>query len=86
MSLLLVTIAVTIAIFGVAVVLMAVGLILRGKVMRGGCGSASHEDGATIGCEACSKKQINLCDEDDSMGLAGPSFAGTLGRFHRKDE
>ena len=86
MPLFLVTLAVTLTIFGLAVLLMAVGLILRGKVLRGGCGSVSAADGSIVACESCSKKELNLCDENDSMGLAGPSFAGTLGRFHKKTE
>jgi len=86
MSLVLVTFVLTLAIFGLAIILMAIGLLLRGKVMRGGCGSTPGKDGTTIGCESCSKRDLNLCDEEDDMGLAGPSFAGTLGRFHRKSE
>ena len=69
---------------GLSILAMSIGLLLRGKVMRGGCGSAIDEDGAPVACDACSKKKINLCDEDDSMGLAGVSFASTLGRFQRK--
>ena len=76
------TVIVTLILFGLAFAAMAVGLFVRGKIMRGGCGS-SHEIEAG-GCEACSKKALNLCDEEDEMGLAGPSFAGTLGRFSRK--
>lgn len=70
--------------FGLAVIAMAVGLLLRGKVMRGGCGSAPPEGAEHIGCDACSKKQLNLCDDEDTTGLAGPSFAATMGRFEKK--
>jgi len=71
-------------ILGVAVVAMSIGLLLRGKVMRGGCGSQSAPGDAPIGCDACSKKQLNICDEEDTSGLAGPSVAATMGRFSRK--
>ena len=85
MSQLLTTIIVALVLFALAVVAMAVGLLLRGKVMRGGCGSASHDESAPpTGCDACSKKQLNLCDDEDTTGLAGPSFAATMGRFEKK--
>ena len=70
--------------FALAVAAMAVGLLLRGKVMRGGCGSTPPEGVEHIGCDACSKKQLNLCDDEDTTGLAGPSFTATMGRFEKK--
>jgi hypothetical protein len=72
--------------FGLAVLAMAVGLMLRGKVMRGGCGSHCGPGGAAIGCDACSKKPLNLCDEEDVTALAGPSMAATMGRFSGKGD
>ncbi len=71
-------------IIGLAVAAMAIGLMLRGKVMRGGCGSHSGSDDEAIDCDACSKRQLNICDEDDTSGLAGPSMSATMGRFSRK--
>jgi len=79
-----ITATVAILFFGIAILAMAVGLMLRGKVMRGGCGSNHSTDAKAITCEMCSKKKINLCDEDDKSGLAGPSFASTMGRFTEK--
>ena len=82
---LLTTVIAALVLFALAVVAMAIGLLLRGKVMRGGCGSAAHDDSApSIGCDACSKKRLNLCDDEDTTGLAGPSFAATMGRFNQK--
>jgi len=78
---LLITASAAIVFFGASVLAMAVGLLLRGKIMRGGCGS--HSSGGS--CDVCSKKKINLCEDDDKSDLAGPSFAGTMGRF-RKNE
>lgn len=82
----LMTVGIAVILFGAAFLAMAIGLMLRGKVLRGGCGSSPAKDGSTIGCEACSKKQLNLCDDDDNTGLAGPSFAATMGRFKRKTD
>ena len=81
---LLTTIGAAALLFGLAVVAMAIGLLLRGKVLRGGCGSSAGANAPDIGCDACSKKRLNLCDDEDADGLAGPSFAATMGRFNRK--
>ncbi len=75
---LLITAGLAILIFGTCVILMAVGLMLRGKIMRGGCGTHSG------GCEVCSKKAVNLCDEGDQTELAGPAFVATFGRYQKK--
>ncbi len=80
----LLAIACAAVILGLAVAAMSIGLLLRGRIMRGGCGSHSGSADAPIGCDACSKKQLNICDEDDTAGLAGPSMAATMGRFSRK--
>ena len=62
---------------------MAIGLIIRGKRMRGGCGDEPviTEDGRLSSCGACPKKEIDLCETDDTMGTAEISSLGTLGRF-----
>ena len=78
---LLIVFGVVSLVFGAAVVLMSVGLMLRGKIMRGGCGSHGSAGG---GCEVCSKKAVNLCDEGDQASLAGPAFAATMGRYQRR--
>ena len=84
MLVLLTTIILTAVLFALAVAAMAIGLLLRGKIMRGGCGSSHDETAPPIGCDACSKKKLNLCDEEDAAGLAGPSFTATMGRFSEK--
>ena len=81
---LLLTAGIAAILFSLAVLAMAIGLLLRGKVMRGGCGSSHDTDAPAIGCDSCSKKKLNLCDEEDTTNLAGPSFAATLGRFNKK--
>jgi hypothetical protein len=82
----LTTAVVAAILFGLAVMAMAIGLMLRGKVMRGGCGSSHDSEASDVGCDACSKKRLNLCDEDAAAGLAGPAFAATMGRFNRKQD
>jgi len=64
---------------------MAIGLIIRGRVMRGGCGDEPHitEDGRLASCGACPKKEIDLCETDDTMGTATIASLGTLGRFEQ---
>ena len=80
----LLTAAIAAILFALASLAMAVGLLLRGKVMRGGCGSSHDTSAPDIGCDVCSKKRLNLCDEEDTTNLAGPSFAATMGRFNQK--
>ncbi len=80
---LLITASAAAVFFGASVLAMAIGLMLRGRIMRGGCGSGHSTDGTSITCDACSKKKLNLCDDEDKAGLAGPSFAGTMGRFRK---
>ncbi len=84
MNQLLITVLATTILFLLAVLAMAVGLILRGKVMSGGCSSGHDPQAVDLSCDTCSKKKLNLCDSDDTTGLAGPSFAGSFGRFSKK--
>jgi len=85
MSDFLTVLAFTSAILGLSVLGMAIGLILRGRIMRGGCGAGLRdEEGNDVGCEQCSRKKTNLCDEDDEMGLSEVSLTSTFGRFDRK--
>ena len=82
MASLLTTLLVSTILFGLAFAAMAIGLFVRDKILRGGCGSSVGPEPA--GCDACSKKSLNLCDDEENMGLADPSFVGTMGRFSRK--
>ena len=66
-------------------VAMAIGLIVRGIGPRGGCGSDPEELVGVESCGSCPKKEIDLCEEDDTTGLAAVSNLSTLGRFE-KDE
>ena len=52
---------------------------------RGGCGSSPGDNSEKdISCDACSKKKINLCESDDSTGLAAVSNVATWGRFEKR--
>lgn len=84
MNALLVRAAVVTFIFALAILVMAVGLIMRGKIMRGGCGSVHSENGEPVGCDACSKKTLNLCDDETDTGLVDVSLTGTFGRYTHK--
>ena len=62
---------------------MAVGQMLRGKVMRGTCGGIGGDDEEEGGCDACSKRKLNLCDEDADQ-LSDAALTGTMGKFQRR--
>jgi len=55
---------VTFAVFGVALLAMAVGVIFSGKCLRGSCGGegAIGPDGEPLTCETCPnrKKKVSL--------------------------
>lgn len=69
--------------FAICFAAMAIGLILRGRKMRGGCGSEPQidEEGRLASCGSCPKKPVSLCESEDSMGTAAIAELGTLGRY-----
>ena len=77
------TFGVAILVFGLCFAGMAVGLIVRGRRMGGGCGSDPDPDAAgnALGCGACPKKKVNLCDSEDPSGMADIAELATLGRY-----
>ncbi|MDA0321153.1 MAG: hypothetical protein O2923_00345 [Verrucomicrobia bacterium] len=82
MSVLLLMLVVLVA-FGLCFAAMAVGVLIRGRAMRGGCSSdpVIDDDGRLASCGVCPKKEISLCETDDETGLAGVASLSTLGRF-----
>jgi hypothetical protein len=85
MSEFIAVLAVVMVVVGVSFAAMAIGLIFRGRIMRGGCGSSPADNSEKdISCDACSKKKINLCESDDSTGLAAVSNVATWGRFEKR--
>jgi len=73
------------SVFAICFAGMALGLVVRGRILRGGCGTGLRDrNGKELSCEQCSKRVTNLCEEEDEMGLSGVSMAGTFGRFDKK--
>ncbi|MCP5110488.1 MAG: hypothetical protein GY953_06595 [bacterium] len=52
---------ITIAAIAVVMLIMAVGVIVKGRCLRGSCGGPKvvGPDGEVIGCESCGRKQGN---------------------------
>jgi len=73
-------------IFGFCFAAMSVGLIIRGKKMRGGCGSHGHSDKKEekehSRCGFCAeKKKLNICSAENKGAVKEVSKLNTLGRF-----
>jgi len=90
----LATILVITAIFAICITMMSVGLIIRGRKMRGGCGSSGHSVPVGIkdrkgqvqhtSCGFCAeKKKLSLCSSENKGDLKDVSKLNTLGRFDR---
>ena len=88
------TVIVMTAIFAVCIFMMSIGLIIRGRKMRGGCGSSGHSVPISImdrkgneqhnSCGFCSeKKKLNLCSSENKGDLKEVSKLGTLGRYEQ---
>ena len=69
---------------------MNIGIILKGRVMSGGCGNKrtiqlgngfSKEDG----CGFCPEKKLNLCSSSDEGELKNISRLQSLGRLSMPD-
>ena len=79
------------AIFAVCFGGMSIGLIIRGRKMRGGCGSSNHNDEVDgehpegeegdEGCGLCPKKKINICKSENDEDMNEVSKLATLGRY-----
>ena len=88
----LASIIVITVIFAVCFAAMNIGMFVRGKKMRGGCGS--HENSGEIGdkkeehtgCGFCpEKKKLNICSSESKDGLKDISKLGMLGRYDKQD-
>lgn len=60
---------VTIAVFGAAMLAMAVGVMFSNRELRGSCGGEGIHgaDGEMISCGACPKKEAELCPSDEEL-------------------
>ncbi|MEZ4237868.1 MAG: hypothetical protein R3F59_17310 [Myxococcota bacterium] len=61
----------TIAVFGLAMGGLGIGLI-AGRALRGSCGglSAVGPDGEPMSCGACPKREAEVCPSDDPVVAA----------------
>ena len=58
----------TMAVFGIAVLIMSVGAIFSGKCLRGSCGGEEiwDADGELLNCETCPVRKRGECDANPS--------------------
>ena len=68
-----------IGLFAICFLLMGIGFIIRGSVLKGSCGGAAAILGEES-CGACAKKEAELCPSDDETGLLKLS---NIGNPHR---
>lgn len=64
----LTTVLLTTAVFTICMVLLGIGFLVRGMVLKGSCGGAAAVLGEES-CGACSKKEKDMCPSDDETGL-----------------
>jgi len=63
------TVLLTIAFFAACFLLMGIGFLIRGVVLRGSCGGAAAFLGKDGSCGACGRKAADICPSDDETGL-----------------
>lgn len=73
------TILLTTGVFTMCMVLLGIGFLVRGMVLKGSCGGAAAVLGEES-CGACSKKAKDMCPSDDESGLLK---IGTISNPHR---
>lgn len=59
----------TMTVFGTCMLGMAIGVIARGRHLRGSCGGVEvmGADGDPLSCGACPKSEAELCPSDDPL-------------------
>jgi len=59
----------TIGVFGAAMGGMSIGLILKGRLLRGSCGGPQvvTSGGDPLSCGACPKSEAEVCPSDDNL-------------------
>jgi hypothetical protein len=55
------TVGVAVGLFGVFMLAMAIGVLVRGTVLRGGCHSQRGAEGGGEGCPTCGGKGSGEC-------------------------
>ena len=74
------TVVLAIGFFAACFLLMGIGFLITGAVLRGSCGGAAAFLGKDGSCGACGKKARDLCPSDDETGLLK---IGNLSNPHR---
>jgi hypothetical protein len=73
------TLLLTTGVFTTCMVLLGIGFLVRGMVLKGSCGGAAAALGED-NCGACGKKAKDMCPSDDESGLLE---IGTISNPHR---
>lgn len=63
------TVLLAVALFGLAMLAMAVGVLVSDRSLRGSCGGPSVQgpDGEAVSCGACPRKERDVCPSDDRV-------------------
>ena len=79
------TLILAIGLFAGCFLLMGIGLLIRGAVLKGSCGGAAAFLGEDPNC-GCVKKERELCPSDDDTGLLKLSnIANPQRTLHERD-
>lgn len=83
MSSILIMVFASIILFGLAILGMSIGLIVRNRPLSGGCGSKTDNNGNFIPCDSCSADGT-ACRNDLHKALIDDDFRKTFGQYARK--
>ena len=73
--------------FGLYFIGMGIRMVLKKGLFRAGCTSEVHIPHENVlDCGVCPKKEVNLCESRDDMGLAGISSMSAMGRFDKDSD
>jgi hypothetical protein len=62
-----VEIVLAMAVFGLAMAGMGVGVIVSNRELKGSCGGAAELEDHGVACGACVKKEAEVCPSDDPL-------------------
>ena len=77
------TLFLTLGLFGTCFLLMGIGFVIRGMVLKGSCGGAASVLGEES-CGGCAKKEREICPSDDETGLLNLSQISNPQRTDRE--
>ncbi len=66
---------ITLGVFGVAMLIMAVGVILQGRCLRGSCGGPEvlAPDGTSLNCPTCPQRKERQARQAERLAVLGHS-------------